>query len=69
MADNLNDLATRARTEITGMAKEGFANPSTKPVLTAAAIGAVAGLVLPIVSLPVGALAGAAFGLWQRIKK
>jgi hypothetical protein len=38
-------------------------------VLTGAAIGAVAGLVLPIVSWPLGLIAGAGFALYQRIKK
>lgn len=69
MSDDRNDLASRAIDEITGMAKDGLAHPSTRPVLTAAAVGAVAGLVLPVVSLPFGALVGAGFGLWQRIRK
>lgn len=38
-----DDLIDNAREEIVGMAKEGLAHPSTKPVLTGAAIGAVAG--------------------------
>ena len=59
----------RATEEIKGMATEGFANPSTKPVLTGAAIGAVAGVILPIVSLPVGLLVGAGYALWRRIKR
>ena len=63
------DWVEDVKTEVTGMAKEGVNHPSTKPVLTGAAIGAVAGLVLPIVSWPVGLLAGAGFALYQRIKK
>jgi hypothetical protein len=57
-----------ARDEVTAMAKEGMAHPSTKPVLTGAAIGAVAGLVLPIVSLPLGLVAGAGYMLYKRIR-
>ncbi|MBU7580700.1 MAG: hypothetical protein KAF27_09535 [Porphyrobacter sp.] len=57
------------KTEVTGMAKEGLNHPSTAPVLTGAAIGAVAGWALPFVSLPVGLIAGAGFMLYQRIKK
>jgi hypothetical protein len=57
------------KTEVSGMAKEGMNHPSTKPVLTGAAIGAVAGAVLPVVSWPIGLLAGAGFALYQRIKK
>ena len=68
MNDN-NDLATRAKDEISGMAKQGLAHPSTKPVLTGMAIGAVAGAVLPIVSLPLGLAVGAGIAFWQRIKR
>ena len=53
----------------TGMAKEGMHHPSTKPVLTGAAVGAVAGAVLPLVSWPIGLIAGAGFMLYNRIKK
>jgi hypothetical protein len=65
MSDNLlND----ARDEVVAMAKEGINHPSTKPVLTGAAVGAVAGLVLPIVSIPVGLIAGAGFMLYKRVR-
>ena len=63
------DWVEDVKTEVTGMAKEGLNHPSTAPVLTGAAIGAVAGLVLPIVSWPLGLIAGAGFALYQRIKK
>lgn len=63
------DWVEDVKTEVTGMAKEGINHPSTKPVLTGAAIGAVAGLVLPVVSWPLGLVAGAGFALYQRIKK
>ena len=46
MSDN---IVQDAKAEITGMAKQGVRHPSTKPVLVAAAAGAVAGLVLPLV--------------------
>ena len=68
MNDN-NDLAARAKDEISGLAKQGLAHPSTKPVLTGMAIGAVAGAVLPIVSLPLGLAVGAGIAFWQRIKR
>ena len=64
-----NDLMSKAKTEISGMAKDGLAHPSTKPVLTGAAVGAVAGLILPVVSLPVGLIAGAGYALWSRIRR
>jgi hypothetical protein len=66
---NNGDLLTAARTEISGMAKQGMAHPSTKPVLTGAAVGAVAGLLLPFVSLPIGAVAGAGYMLYRRLQR
>lgn len=65
MSDN---LLQDAKEEIIGMGKEGMAHPSTKPVLTGAAVGAVAGLVLPVLSIPVGLLAGAGFMLYKRLR-
>ena len=50
------------------MAKEGMHHPSTKPVLTGAAVGAIAGAVLPIVSWPIGLIAGAGFMLYKRLR-
>lgn len=64
-----NDWVEDAKTEISGMAKGGLDHPSTKPVLTGAAIGAVAGALLPVISLPLGALVGAGFAFYNRIKK
>ena len=64
-----NDWVEDAKTEISGMAKGGLDHPSTKPVLAGAAIGALAGALLPVVSLPLGAVVGAGFAFWNRIKK
>ena len=72
MADPNNpnpDLIGRATDEIKGMASEGFAHPSTKPVLAGAAIGTVAAILLPVLTIPVGLVAGAGIALWQRIKR
>jgi hypothetical protein len=63
-----NDLLTDATAELKGMAKEGMAHPSTKPVLTGAAVGAVAGLVIPFVSIPLGLAAGAGFMFYKRLR-
>jgi hypothetical protein len=57
------------KTEISGMAKQGLNHPSTPPVLTGAAVGAVAGALLPVISWPLGLAIGAGFALYQRIKK
>ena len=63
-----DDIVEDAKVEITGMAKEGMHHPSTKPVLTGAAVGALAGAVLPVLSIPVGLLIGAGFMFFKRIR-
>ncbi|GAA4769794.1 hypothetical protein [Novosphingobium ginsenosidimutans] len=63
-----NDLLSEARDEIVGMGKQGMAHPSTKPVLTGAAVGAVAATVLPVITWPVGLIAGAGFMLYKRLR-
>ncbi|MFM7378610.1 MAG: hypothetical protein ACKO1O_10870 [Erythrobacter sp.] len=63
------DWVEDVKTEVTGMAKEGLNHPSTAPVLTGAAVGAVAGALLPVISWPVGLVAGIGFALYQRVKK
>ena len=62
------DLLSDAGAEIKGMAKEGLHHPSTKPVLIGAAVGAAAGFVLPVLSVPIGLLGGAAFMLYKRLR-
>ena len=54
--------------EAKAMGREGMHHPSTKPVLTGAAVGALAGAILPVVTLPVGLIAGAGFMLYKRIR-
>ena len=54
--------------EVKGMGREGLAHPSTKPVLAGAAVGAVAGALLPVVTLPIGLIAGAGFMIYKRIR-
>ncbi len=63
------DLVEDLRDEVVGMAREGMHHPSTKPVLVGAAVGAVAGGILPIVTWPIGLIAGAGFMLYQRVKR
>lgn len=65
---NSSGLIEDARVEVVAMAKEGMAHPSTKPVLYGAAAGAIAGALLPVVSLPLGLIAGAGFMLYKRIR-
>lgn len=63
-----NKLIPDATAEIKGIAKEGMKHPSTKPVLAGAAIGAVAGALLPVVSWPIGLVAGAGIALYKRLR-
>ncbi len=63
------DWVEDVKTEVVGMAKEGVNHPSTAPVLTGAAVGAVAAALLPFVTWPIGLVAGAGFMLYHRIKK
>lgn len=65
MSDNFIE---DAKTEISGMAKEGMHHPSTKPVLTGAAVGAAAGFLLPVLSIPVGLAIGAAAVFYKRVR-
>jgi hypothetical protein len=64
-----SDWTAEFKEEIAGMAKEGLNHPSTAPVLTGAAVGAVAGALLPVISWPVGLVVGIGFALYQRVKK
>ena len=59
----------RATDEIKDIGREGMSHPSTKPVLGGAALGAVAGLLLPVLSIPIGLIGGAGIALWLRIKR
>jgi len=66
--DTKPDYLGRATDEVKAMGKEGFAHPSTKAVAGGAALGAVAAI-LPVITLPIGIIGGAAIALWLRIKR
>ena len=66
---NGQDWVEDARTELSGMIKQGMDHPSTKPVLTGAAIGVVGAALLPVITWPVGLVAGAGYTLYRRIKR
>ena len=67
--DNGQDWVEDARNELSGMLKEGMEHPSTKPVLTGAAVGAVGAMLLPVITWPVGLAAGAGYMRYRRIKR
>jgi hypothetical protein len=54
--------------EVKEMGRDGLSHPSTKPVLTGAAVGAVAGWILPVIPLGLGLIAGAGYMLYKRIR-
>ncbi|MEL1250369.1 hypothetical protein [Aurantiacibacter gilvus] len=67
--DNIDRFILKdAMNEAKDMGRKGMQHPSTAPVLTGAAIGAVAGAVLPVISWPVGLLAGAGYMLYKRVR-
>lgn len=68
MTQRNDDFIEAAKDELSGMAKEGMHHPSTKPVLTGAAIGAVAGALLPVVSWPIGLAVGAGYMFYKRLR-
>ena len=67
--DPPGDLFGQAKAELAGMMKDKMDHPSTKPVLAGAAAGAVAGALLPLISLPIGLVAGAGIVFWMRLKR
>ena len=62
------NIVDDAKTELSGMAKQGVRHPSTKPVLIAAAAGAAAGFILPLLSVPAGLLIGAGAMFYKRLR-
>ena len=65
MSDNIMD---DAKAELSGMAKQGVRHPSTKPILAGAAIGAVVGWPLPLLSPLAGAVIGAGIMFYKRLR-
>ena len=63
-----NKILSDAVEEIKSMAKDGAAHPSTKPVVIGGAVGALAAGLLPVVTWPIGLIAGAGFMLYKRIR-
>ena len=63
-----DDLISDAMAEIKAMASEGAQHPSTKPVLIGAGVGAAAAALLPVVTWPIGLVAGAGFMLYKRLR-
>lgn len=63
-----HQLIPDATAEIKAIASQGMKHPSTKPVLAGAAIGALAGWILPVVGPIIGGVAGAGIALYKRVR-
>lgn len=66
--NNAGDFIHDARLELAGMLQDGMRHPSTKPVLIWGALGAVAGGLLPVVSIGMGLAAGAGYKFYKRVR-
>ena len=67
--DKGSDLIENITADVKEMGKEGLSHPGSKQVITGGLVGAAVGMVLPVVTWPLGLIAGAGFVLWHRIKK
>ena len=66
--EKTGDFIRDAREELADMIRDGMKHPSTRPVLTWGALGAVVGAVLPVVTLALGLAAGAGYKFYKRIR-
>ena len=63
-----NRILVDAVNEVKAMAKDGLSHPSSKPVIAGGAIGVVAAAILPVVTWPIGLVAGVGFMLYKRLR-
>ena len=63
-----DSIVEDAKAELSSMAKQGVRHPSIKPVLAGAAIGAVVGWPLPLLSPLAGAVIGAGIMFYKRLR-
>lgn len=66
--DQTGNFVQDARQELAGMLQDGLDHPSTKPVLAWGAVGAVAAVFLPFVTIPMGLAAGAGYKFYKRVR-
>lgn len=67
--DKGNELFENISADVKEMAKEGLGHPGSKQVITGGLVGAATAMVLPVVTWPLGLIAGVGFMLWHRNKK
>ncbi|MCJ2187397.1 hypothetical protein [Novosphingobium beihaiensis] len=66
--NDTGDFVYDARQELSGMLRDGLDHPSTRPVLVWGALGAVAGAMVPFVSVGLGLAAGAGYKFYKRVR-
>jgi uncharacterized membrane protein len=67
--DQIVDMADKAVDQATEMGKVAMEKDNLPKVAAGAGLGALAGMILPIVSLPVAAIAGAGYVAYRQVKK
>jgi hypothetical protein len=67
--DQIVEMADKAVDQATEMGKAAIEPGNRAKVAAGAGLGALAGLILPIVSLPVAAIAGAGYVAWRQVNK
>ncbi len=67
--DQVVEMADKAVEEVTKLTKTAMDGDNTPKVAAGAALGAVAGMVLPFIAWPVAALAGAGYVAYRQSQK
>lgn len=67
--DQFVEFADKTVDEVSKMGKEVLTSDNAPKLAAGAAIGGVAGVLLPFLTLPVGALAGAGYVAWRQYNK
>lgn len=67
--DQFVEMADKAVEEVSRVGKQALTKDNAPKLAAGAALGAVAAAVLPIISLPLGALAGAGYVAYRQANK
>ena len=67
--DQITEFADKTIEEVTRMSKEAFTSDNAPKLAAGAAVGGVAALFLPVISLPLGALAGLGYVAYREANK
>ena len=67
--DQFTEFADRTVDEVTRISKEVFTSDNAPKLAAGAAVGGVASLLLPFISIPLGALAGLGYVAYRQANK